>query len=227
LPQGRSGVVVLDLSRSIGARPAKGVLRALRRLDSCDGRLGLVVFSDTAYELLPPGSPGCELKRIERFFDPIRYDKSGDPVFPVTPWDENFRGGTRISSGLALGWQSLKRAGVPNGAILIVSDLATEPDDLQEVVETGIAMRRAHVLVRILGLNPKPGDRALFARVFGSDAFVAEAAPVGAAGAVRRIASELKAPLPWALVVAALALLGALAANEVLCGRLTLPGKTA
>src|SRR5712691_6787625 len=156
LPQGRSGVVVVDLSRSIGATPEKTLLRALLRLDSPDGRLGLVVFSDIAYELLPPGSPGVELRPMERFFRPIpgRKDESGEPVFPVTPWDESFRGGTRISTGIAAGWNALKREQIRNGAILLVSDLATEPDDIQQVADLGTAMRRENVEVRILGLNP-------------------------------------------------------------------------
>jgi hypothetical protein len=227
LPQGRSGVVVVDLSRSIGVKPERMLLRALQRLDSPDGRLGLVIFSDTAYELLPPGTPGSELRPIERFFRPLpgRKTNGGEPVFPVTPWDESFRGGTQISTGIQAGWDALKRDGIRNGALLLVSDLATEPDDIQHVADLGIAMHRANVQVRILGLNPKPGDKALFARIFGGDTFVPEAQPVGVAGLAHRIRARLTAPLPWALVGAALGLLAALAANELLCGRLVLPAR--
>jgi hypothetical protein len=224
LPQGRSGVVVLDLSRSIGATPAGEVLKALRRLDSPDQRLGLVVFSDTAYELLPAGSPGTELRPIERFFAPIPGRlRRGKPVFPVSPWDDSFRGGTRISTGLRVGWEMLRREGIRNGAVLLVSDLATEANDLPNVVALGNSMRGAHVPVRILALGPRPSDRRLFERIFGSDAFVPEAEPLGTGGLLHRAGVALTAPLPWTLVFAALALLGVLAANELLNGRLTLP----
>ena len=229
LPQGRSGVVVVDVSRSIGVSPERTLLRALKRLDSPDGRLGLVLFSDIAYELFPPGTPGTELRPIERFFRPLKGRKtsSGDPVFPVTPWDDSFRGGTQISTGIKAAWDALKRDGIRNGAILLVSDLATEPDDIQHVAELGIAMRRAGVEMRILGLAPKPSDKALFGRIFGADSFVDEAPPVGVGGLAHRLRARLTAPLPWALVGAALGLLAALAANELVCGRLALPGRTA
>jgi hypothetical protein len=54
LPGGASGIVVLDLSGSTRNYPAP-IANALRQLTR-DGhrRLGLVVFSDTAYEALPP-----------------------------------------------------------------------------------------------------------------------------------------------------------------------------
>jgi hypothetical protein len=226
LPQGRSGVVVVDLSRSIGPKPEALLLDAFRRLDAPDGRLGLVVFSDVAYELLPPGSPGSELKPIERYFEPTgRVDEDGDAEFPDTPWDESFRGGTRISTGLVTAWEALKRAGIRNGSILLVSDLATEPDDVQKVADLGIAMERHNVEVRILGLAPRADDRALFARIFGDDVFLAQAQPVGVAGLAHRVETRLTAPLPWALIGAALLLLAALAANEMLCGRLVLPAR--
>src|SRR3954463_12680809 len=53
LPQGRSGVVVVDLSRSIGPQPEHLLLDAFRRLDSPDGRPGVGVFSAPPSELLP------------------------------------------------------------------------------------------------------------------------------------------------------------------------------
>jgi hypothetical protein len=224
LPQGRSGVVVVDLSRSIGPKPEHLLLDAFKRLDSPDGRLGLVVFSDIAYELLPPGSPGSELKAMERYFEPTgRVDHEGDPIYPDTPWDETFRGGTRVSTGLAAGWAALKRARIRDGAILLVSDLATEPEDVQKVADLGVAMHRQNVQVRVLGLAPRSTDRAIFARIFGDDVFMGNAQPVGVAGFAHRVAARLTAPLPWTLVGVALLLLGVLAANELLCGRLVLP----
>jgi hypothetical protein len=222
IPQGRSGVIVFDLSRSIGAGPAGDARRALLRLDAPDQRFGLVVFSDTAYPLLAPGSPGVELRPILHFFTPIPGRKrNGDPVFPTSPWDDTFRAGTQISVGLAAGAQALRRARITNGALLLVSDLADQPDDLRKLVPLVLSLQRRHVAIRILALNPRSSDRALFARLVGKDAFVGEAPSLGLGGALHGLRTALTKPLPWSLVGLSLALLLALGLNELLCGRLT------
>lgn len=230
VPQGRSGEIVLDLSRSIGVGPAREARRALERLDSADQRFGLVVFSDTAYPLLAPGSPGVELRPILRFFTPLPgRARNGDPVFPPSPWDDTFRAGTQISTGIAAGEAALRRAHIRNGALLLVSDLADQSDDLQKLVPLVISLERRHVPIRILALDPSASDRNLFARLVGKDAFVSEAPPLGLGGALHGVRTALTKPLPWALVAASLALLAALGLNELLCGRLDLPaaGETA
>ncbi|MFN2628241.1 MAG: vWA domain-containing protein [Gaiellaceae bacterium] len=223
VPQGRSGVIVLDLSRSISPGPLTAERKALQRLDSADDRVGLVAFSDSAYELLPPGSSGLELRPIIRFFTPIanRRDRAGDPVFPVDPWTDSFRGGTQISVGLQAGLGALRRAGIHDGALLLVSDLADQPEDLQHLLQVLIVMRREHVAVKILGLNPRPADRKLFERLAGASAFVGEPPPLGAAGFARRLEAGLREPVPWALIGVAFALLAVLGLNELLCGRLS------
>src|SRR2546421_7932838 len=58
LPQGSSTVVVLDQSRSVYLAGYRRVEALLQRLVDADAAVGLVIFSDGAYELLPPGSPG-------------------------------------------------------------------------------------------------------------------------------------------------------------------------
>jgi hypothetical protein len=229
IPQGRSGVIVLDLSRSIGFGPARNVRKALERLDSPEQRVGLVVFSDTAYELLPPGSPGNELKPIIRFFTPLRapVGERREPVLPESPWDESFRAGTQISVGLQVGWRALRREHIRDGALVLISDLATQPDDLRNLVPLLTQMRRKHVPLKILALNPSHMDRTLFARIVGTNAFVEDPPRLGLGGALHGVESALEEPLPWALMAAALALLLALAANELLCGRLVLPARRA
>src|SRR5688500_5281676 len=62
---GSSGVVVLDLSASVFEG---GFESTVRKLVDTDERAGLVVFSDAAYELLPPGSSGREFQPLLRFF---------------------------------------------------------------------------------------------------------------------------------------------------------------
>ena len=125
VPSGRDTVVVVDLSASIpsGAFPTIG--RVLGQLARDDVSIGLVVFSDTPYELLPPGTPSRELKPFLRFFTP----KPGthprtvwDATFPENPWQQDFRGGTHISAALSLADSILRRDRVRRGAMLLLSD---------------------------------------------------------------------------------------------------------
>ena len=82
-------------------------------------------------------------------------------------------------------------------------------------------LRRQHVALKILPLNPRPADRTLFERLAGANALVDQPPPLGAAGLARRFETALREPVPWALVGAALALLAALGLTELLCGRLS------
>lgn len=121
LPPRSSGVIVIDLSsstRSSSKRIASSLLGLAR-----DGRqLGLVVFSDTAYEALPPSAPVESLRDWLRLF-------AQDPPKSY-PWTNSFSGGTWISSGLAVARRMLIRDGVKHGHVLLVSDLADGPSDL-------------------------------------------------------------------------------------------------
>jgi hypothetical protein len=67
LPAGSSPVVVLDLSWSTSS-DYQGIGATLRRLAASNRRIGLVVFSDAAYEMFPPGTPARELRSLLRFF---------------------------------------------------------------------------------------------------------------------------------------------------------------
>src|SRR5262249_15081836 len=66
VPPDRIGVVVLDLSLSITDDDYATIRRTLRRLVAEDASIGLAVFSDTPYELLPPGTPAKELQPVLR-----------------------------------------------------------------------------------------------------------------------------------------------------------------
>ena len=57
-PEGTStGVVVLDMSASISGQIYARVATTLRGIVDANQSVGLVMFSDTSYELLPPNSP--------------------------------------------------------------------------------------------------------------------------------------------------------------------------
>ncbi|MDX6369659.1 MAG: von Willebrand factor type domain, partial [Gaiellaceae bacterium] len=136
LPGGGTGVLVLDVSRSIKPSSDRTIVAVLQELIHAQTRLGLVAFSDIAYELLPPGTSSRELRPLLRFFEPSATPRTGsDPVAP-NPWSSSFSGGTQISLGLELARQALIRAGNPKGSILLVSDLDTAPDDVPRVAQT-------------------------------------------------------------------------------------------
>ena len=100
-PSSTVGIVVLDISSSIKPTTYKLIRRELMELAATDQRFGVVLFSDDAYEALPPGTPARELRPFVRFFDekrPFEYDRSGIPR-PRSPWERSFSAGTSISSG--------------------------------------------------------------------------------------------------------------------------------
>ena len=65
---GSGGIVVLDLSTSVDVQKAQRAQRVLQALSETEGRVGLVVFSDSAYEMLPPDTRSAELEPLLPFF---------------------------------------------------------------------------------------------------------------------------------------------------------------
>ena len=206
---GSSGVVVLDLSASVYEG---GFDATVRKLVQSDERAGLVVFSDAAYELLPPGSPGREFQPLLRFFK-----ATTSVVPPPNPWDK-FRAGTRISEGLKGARDALIRAGASRGTIVLVSDLQILPDEVQRLVTVLADLRREGFRVRIVPLFPSDETRALVEQLVGRSAFLPEPK---SSQAVRTPAEEsLVGDLPWAFLFVGLALVALLATNERMLARL-------
>ncbi len=213
LPEGSTGVVVVDLSLSIADQDYNAVRRALRRLITENARVGLVVFSDVPYELLPPGTPAAEMKPMLRLLVPPRLGP------PVNPWTQSFRAGTRISQALKLARQMLERDGARNGSILLVSDLETAPDDVPELARTVDAIRATSISLRVYPLAPSSEALLVFEGLLEEGAF---AAPV-ASGDGRPVASEARSRVPVAFLVLGGLLFLALALHERFGGRLALP----
>lgn len=217
LPVGRkTGVVVVDMSGSVSGGGFKAIAAALRSLAAANQAMGLVMFSDTAYELLPPNSPTSSLLAFEHFFDPQAGGKGGAPPFGSTPWDQ-FTSGTRISRGLSMGQRALQRAGVTHGALLLVSDLADSAADQPSLVTEATSLRKAHIPVRIIPAHATPANQAVFAALFGRNAFIQP-------DAYRTTSAEQIQPVtsswPLALVLVGTILVGLLAANELVNTRL-------
>jgi hypothetical protein len=214
LPTGTTGVVVLDLSLSI-LDDHSGVVRGtLQRLVDADAPLGLVIFSDVPYELLPPGSPAAELKPVIRLLRP----PAGGNV--VNPWTDAFRAGTRISTALQLARDMLEGDKVKKGSILLVSDLETAPDDVPETARVLRAIQRADIPVRLLALGPSSDARALFGGILGPKAFTPLATGPNSS---LEVPPPGRRPLPQLLLLLGALLLAALAAHERFAGRLALP----
>ena len=72
-----TAIVVLDVSASISSETYDRIAATLDRLADSNGRYGLVLFSDTAYLALPPGTAGAELRPFVRFFRVPRQDRRG------------------------------------------------------------------------------------------------------------------------------------------------------
>jgi von Willebrand factor type A domain len=223
LPESATTIVVLDQSRSVYLADYKAIASILTRVVQGDPSVGLVAFSDTAYEMLPPGSHGSDLKALLRFYRPTGVGQNVDPSsnFPASPWDNTFSGGTMISSGLNLARQMVERDHIKRATILLVSDLETAGQDRPAFAEALIRIRNdPRMTLRIAPLYAIPEERAFVARFVPRDAFVKPSQIRGHGPAEPR--RRLLAHTPWALIVAGGLLLLALGANELLCGRLDL-----
>lgn len=215
LPSGTTGVVVVDLSLSIANEDYHAVRRAFRKLIAEDASIGMVVFSDVAYELLPPGTPASALQPILRLLVPPRLGS------PVNPWTQTFRAGTKISTAVTLAQGMLERDGVESGSILLVSDLETAPDDVPLLARTLESLRDSSIELRVIGLAPSSDARRIFEGYLQADAF---AAPSASSAEPVPESEESSIGLPTALLGLGALLFLALAAHERFGGRLALTG---
>jgi hypothetical protein len=222
-PEGTTtGVVALDMSASISGPVYARVATTLRGIVNANQSVGLTMFSDTAYELLPPNSPPGALLQFVPYFTPLRYYGSS-PVFEQSPWD-TFMGGTRIASGLEMARVALKRGAVKHGAILLVSDLDDSDADQASLEDEALRLRADHIPVRIVSLFATPQNKRIFAALFGSNALVD---PSVFTHTAKRHAASVAAPQPWMLILLGALLVALLAGNERFNARLETRGAEA
>jgi hypothetical protein len=239
---GRSGMVVLDLSASIGS-PRQRMVEPFEYLAETGQEFGLVLFSGTAYEAAPPGTSGSELLGVMNALSPFRdvcvavTERTTCPPHTrrvlsdtpegerieearrVTPWAESFRGGTAISTGLILARQALERHGMKDRGALLVSDLDNSGLDTAALTRELITYRREQIPIKIVALAPFEEDRFFFERIVGPEAFVDRADLAPGRLADERERAE-RAGVPEGLAALALLLLTLLAVNEHFCARL-------
>jgi hypothetical protein len=219
LPSHADTILVLDLSASISSDTFSRIGGTLAALSRSGKRLGLVVFSDQAYEAFPPGTPAADLAPFVRYFTLPKQPAPGfAPSFPTNPWQSTFTGGTRISAGLDLA-HAIALAGGRPATVVLVSDLDDDPSDLPRLASVLLAYRRDHVPVRIIGLAPSADNVALFTRLLSPQPVVVEAPTLADAP------PKDTTPVPWTLVVLAAAAAGAYAFRAGWAPRLVWGGR--
>ena len=238
-PGSESGVLVLDMSASVGT-PGRNFVRPIEYLSRTGQEFGLVVFSDVAYEAVPPGTSASELQAYLRIFKPRVRPCTADPgdeCPPGTrrmsaaemrrlgqgreqnPWSETFRGGTRISTGLRLARNVLVREGMTRRGVLLVSDLDDSSFDVPALTRELIRYKEQQIPLRVVALRPFNDDRLYFRRMLGREAFVRRA-NLSPRTVTRRSVRTAEA-FPVDLAAIGLVALLLLALNEHYCGRLT------
>jgi hypothetical protein len=175
LPRGSNGIVVLDLSASISSDTYQRIGETLRELASTGGRYGLVVFSDVAYQALPPGTPSAELRGYARYFTLPKAPPGFLPQFPINPWTNDFSAGTRISAGLGMALQVIRQQQLRHPSVVLVSDLDDDTGDLKSLASIALAYRQLNIPVRIVALDPEPQNTQLFARLLARAATITNA----------------------------------------------------
>lgn len=215
LPRGSDGLVVLDLSASISSDTYARIGATLERLAASGGRYGLIIFSDTAYLALPPGTPAAELRPFARYFAlPARGGAGGAIVLPTSPWTDAFSAGTKISTGLQLALDTIRDERLGRPAVLLVSDLDDDVGDRERLTTAALSFRRLGIPVRVVGLNPSPEDEQYMARLLRRPG---DLTPAGLPGEER---SAGEAGVRLSLVLVALVAAAALALRELLATRL-------
>ena len=222
---------MLDLSSSTDSAPPREIPGVLRHLANAGGRSGLVLFSDVAYEALPLGATSEELRPFLRYFRrpalppatgagangrihaPAADHAPRDAVVAVVPVGNPNLG--RARERPADGARRSRRAG---SDVLLVSDLNDSLFDVAALEQTLRRYKRDGIKLRIVALRPTVENRGFFVKQRRQER-------IRRAGRVRRRASgqsgrPLAAGTPWALIGLISLLALALAANELLCGRL-------
>ena len=212
LPPRSGGVVVLDLSASITSDTYSRIRQTLEELVARGGRYGLVVFSSDAYVALPPGTPASALRPLIRYFTLPKVAPGEQPNFPVNPWSLTFTSGTRISAGLGLARQVELANGAHQPAVVLVSDLADDPSDLQRLNAVLGEYAADRIRLLVIALNAAPNDEARFAGLIGSAAAII---PAGLYGESTTTAGPPHSSFPTWLIIFAIAVSLALAIYEL------------
>jgi VWA domain-containing protein len=215
--KGGGGIVVADFSKSIDSRSNARTARVLRSLADSDQRLGLVAFADDAYEMLPPGTRGDEVRNLLRFFE----SKSGgglDLLSQTTPWSAAFLGGTSIGEGLQAARLIIERDHIKPASVLLISDLADSTTDLPLMTDEIGQYRDEGIRLKVVPLFPQQNNLAFFTGITGPGVFLSPGELLDNSKVAEK--RSLVGSFPVWLLLAAGLLMVVLAANERLVRRL-------
>jgi hypothetical protein len=213
------GVVVLDLSASVTSDTYSRIHQSLQELVARGGRYGLVVFSNDAYEALPPGTPASALQPIVRYFTlPTSTVPGEQPSFSRNPWSESFTSGTEISRALDLARSIELSNHVRHPAVVLISDLADDPNDFQRLDTVLNEYQVEGVKLRVIALNADPNDLKRFQGLIDRASSIIPAALSGANPGALRPPHSTFPTLLVALTIVVAVLLGA---NELRAARLS------
>ena len=200
LPPHADTVLVLDLSASISSDTYSRIGGTLAALSRSGERFGLVLFSDDAYEALPPGTPAADLAPFVRYFTlPPQKVPGFAPAFPSNPWQTTFSGGTRISAGMTLAHE-IAVAGSGRPTVVLVSDLDDNPVRPHEA-RAGSARLPAR---RRTGEGDRAESGAAATSSSSSDCSGSSPAIVQAP-TLEQAPPHAQTPFPWTLVALGLA----------------------
>jgi hypothetical protein len=213
--------IVLDVSGSVSGLtlpPVGRALRAILRSSGSHGTVGVVLFSDSAVEALPPGTPARELKPFIHFFTPVGRSARDEaaPQLPPNPWALAFSDGTKISTGLTTARHALERDHM-GGKIVLISDLVDDTLDKPALrTELVRELRNPKLSVQVVTLptgifGSDDSDSQLYRSLLGGHA-VASTYPVPPSP---RAAGAAAARFPGGLVGITLIAAIALAAFEL------------
>jgi hypothetical protein len=212
LPADATGIVVLDVSSSVRPETYYRIEQSLATIAASQSRLGLVLFSDVAYEAFPPGTAAQELKPLLRFFAPPTKNEPARNELARSPWDQWFSGGTKISNALFLAAHMLQQQHVKRSAVMLISDLADDPTDIARVTDAVLLLEERGVPLEIVGLDPTAANADFWKRLLGTDAIFREAQLPS--GAQARGQLEVTGTFPVWLAVLAGLVVALLALNE-------------
>ena len=156
-------------------------------------RYGLVLFSDTAYLALPPGTAALELRSFARFFRVPPQRGGALPEPPRSPWTDAFSAGTRISTGSSGHSRRSGQLGSSDPRSCSSATSTTTREDLARLTEAALAYRRAGIPLHVVGLNRPRTTRTSSAHCSPTPRISSRRRSARSP----RIASSLDAPLAW------------------------------
>jgi hypothetical protein len=220
LQPGSTNVVVMDFSYSITGSAYRLIVNGLRKIAATQSPVALVGFSDVAYEMLPPGTPARELDPVARRFIPVPNKSAVE--FPPSPWAP-LEGGTRISGGLDLADEILRRDHIRRASVFLISDLETSTDDDAAISDAVDSLKQHGYSLHLIPLEPSDTALHFFEGLVGGGSFIRSHdldRPIRTSSST----GLLSGSTPWHFLLAACLLACLLGVNERTLAPLTLAG---